>query len=287
MALGNKKTARGRIRSIVQIAFFLLIALIAVNHGLEEAGFGGIPIIGSGSTHAVCPFGGVVTLAKLFTEGSFVSKVHESAIVLMVAAFFSTLLFGPAFCGWVCPFGSFQELLGKAGKKISGKQFNRIVPERVDKILRYLRYLVLAWVLYITFVTGKLIFAGYDPYYALFNFWSGEVAIGALVILGIVVLLSLIIERPFCKYACPYGALLGLFNLFRIFGIKRKSSSCIDCKDCDRACPMNITVSSAGRVRDHQCISCMKCSSEEACPVDATVFMGTGKADSDKGEGVA
>ena len=54
------------------------------------------------------------------------------------------------------------------------------------------------------------------------------------------------VERPFCKYACPYGAVLGVFNLFRIFGIKRRKSSCISCKACDKACPMNIDVSGAG-----------------------------------------
>lgn len=277
MAKTTVKRKKGRIRRIVQAAFFILIALMAVHHGLEEAGLGGIPLIGSASTHAVCPFGGVVTLAQLFTDGTFVQKIHESSIVLMVAAFLAALLFGPAFCGWVCPFGSFQELIGKLGRKVTGKRFNRILPAGADRVLRYLRYLVLGWVLYVTFVSGKLIFADYDPYYALFNFWSGEVALSALVILGVVVILSLFVERPFCKYACPYGALLGIFNLFRIFGIKRKSATCIDCKACDRACPMNITVSGAGRVRDHQCISCMECSSEQACPVEATVIMGTGR----------
>lgn len=92
-----------------------------------------------------------------------------------------------------------------------------------------------------------------------------------------VLLLSLVVERPFCKYACPYGALQGVFNLFRIFRIKRNPDTCIDCSRCDRACPMNIRVSSSGVVRDHQCISCMKCTSEAACPVANTVELTTGK----------
>ena len=89
---------------------------------------------------------------------------------------------------------------------------------------RYLRYLVLAWVIYMTAATGTLIFAEYDPYFTLFNLWSDEVALSGIVILGIVLLTSLFVERPFCKYACPYGAVLGLTNLFRVFGIRRTVS---------------------------------------------------------------
>ncbi|MBN2873894.1 MAG: 4Fe-4S binding protein, partial [Spirochaetales bacterium] len=142
--------------------------------------------------------------------------------------------------------------------------------------LRYLRYLVLAWVLYATAVTGTLIFADYDPYYTLFNFWASDVALGGVVILILTLILTLFVERPFCKYACPYGAFQGLFNLIRVFGIKRVEASCIHCQACDRACPMNITVSTAGTVRDHQCISCLRCTSEDACPVPATVVLAAG-----------
>jgi len=135
-----------------------------------------------------------------------------------------------------------------------------------------------------TIVTVKLVFQDFDPYYALFNFWTGEVAVSGFIILGVVALLSLFVERPFCKYACPYGAVLGVFNLFRIFGIKRNVQTCIDCKACDRECPMNIQVSTAKTVRNHQCISCMKCTSEQSCPVDNTVELAAGKIETISGE---
>ena len=269
-----KKKTSARIRTGVQLFFLVLIALIAVNHTLAESGIE-IPLIGAASLHAVCPFGGVVSIWQYATAGTFVKKIHESAFILMFIVFALALAFGPVFCGWICPFGTVQEFFSKLGRKIFGKRHNKFIPAKLDRPLRYLRYIVLAWVIYVTARSGQLIFADYDPYYALFNFWTGEVAVSGFVILGLVLLGSLFVERPFCKYACPYGAVLGLTNLFRVFGIRRNVPTCIDCKACDRACPMNIEVSTAGTVRDHQCISCMKCSSEQACPVAATVELKT------------
>ena len=266
----------------IQIFFFVLIALIAVNHSLEEAGSGGLPILSSASLHALCPFGGVVSTYQYATTGTFVKKTHESSFILMWIVFALTLLLGPVFCGWVCPLGSVQEWLGKLGKKIFRRKYNLFIPYKYDRILRYLRYLMLGWVVYMTAVTGKLVFADIDPYFALFNFWTGEVAVAGLVILGLVLAGSLLVERPFCKYACPYGAILGIFNLFRIFKIKRNASTCTSCEACDRSCPMNIPVSTATSVRDHQCISCMKCTSEQACPVENTVALTTGNMEVSK-----
>ncbi|MEN6483017.1 MAG: 4Fe-4S binding protein [Anaerolineaceae bacterium] len=263
-------------RTAVQIFFFGLIALIAVNHTLAESG-GGIPFLSSASLHALCPFGGVVTIYQYAQTGTFVQKIHESSFILMIIGFVLAILFGPVFCGWVCPLGSFQEWVAKIGKKIFKRRYNHFIPYKVDRVLRFARYLVLAWVLYMTAVSGKLIFADVDPYFALFNFWTSEVAIGGLIVLGVIILASLFVERPWCKYACPYGAVLGVSNLFRVFGIKRVDSQCKTCKICTRDCPMNIPVHEMDVVRDHQCISCLNCTSEAVCPVSGTVeFMAGG-----------
>jgi len=271
-----KKKKAGNLRLVLQIFFFVLIAVISINHTLAEQGKS-IPVLSSASLHAVCPLGGVVTIYEYFVSGRFVKKVHESSWILMWITFAMTLAFGPVFCGWVCPFGSFQEWIGKIGKKIFGKRYNGFIPHRLDQWLRYLRYIVLIWVLYMTAITGKIIFADYDPYFALFNFWTGEVALTGVIILLAVIAATLFVERPFCKYACPFGAVLGIFNLFRIFAIKRNAETCVDCGACDRNCPMNIPVATSGTVRDHQCITCMQCTSEQACPVDDTIELMTGR----------
>lgn len=263
------------LRPTIQITFFVIVLLTVVAASLREAGIV-IPFIDDASLHAICPFGGVVSIYNYLAAGTLVQKIHASSVILMYAVFALSILFGPVFCGWICPFGTFQEFIGKIGRKLFGKRYNKFIPKKLDSVLRYTRYLVLALVIYNTATTAKLVFQNIDPYYALFNFFTNEVAITAYIALAITVLLSLFVERPFCKYMCPYGATLGIFNLFRIFKIKRNKSTCISCNACDKACPMNIEVSSSNKVYNHQCISCLKCTSENACPVNNTVELKIG-----------
>ena len=265
----NKKKAV-RVRFIVQLSVFILVFLIAASKQLAEMGIL-IPLLPDASLHAICPFGGVVTIYDFVTTGGFIQKIHSSAFILMILALLSAILFGAIFCGYICPFGSYQEWIGKLGKRLFPKKYNKIVPAKLDRYLRYLRYLVLILVVYQTAATAMLVFQDVDPYYALFNFFSNEVAVAAYVVLGVITALSLIIERPWCKYLCPYGALLGLFNKIRIFKIRRNPSSCISCGKCDKACPMNISVSKEETVSSHQCIACHKCTSDVSCPIANTV----------------
>lgn len=271
----RSKRALRWLRLGVQIAFFALVGSIATVNGLKEAGVS-VAFIEGASLHAICPFGGVVSFWNLVTAGTLVKKVHESSVVLAVIGIALALLFGPFICGWVCPLGSVQEWVGKLGRKLFKKRYNTFVPPAIDKWLRYLRYAVLILVSYQTVRLGKLMFQDVDPFYALFSFWTKEVTVTSILLLGATLIVSLFVERPFCKYACPYGAFQGIFNLFRVFGIKRNPATCISCHACSKACPMNIDVEKKGIVRDHQCISCLECTSELSCPVKDTVVLGAG-----------
>jgi ferredoxin len=272
----KKRKNQNAIRLAVQISAFLLIALVAFSKYLAETGNDVLNFFNV-SLHAICPFGGVVSIYEMITTGGLVHKVQDSSWILMILVFTSAILFGAVFCGYICPFGSIQEWVGKLGKRIFPHRYNQFIPQKVDRVLRYLRYVVLALVIYQTATTVKLVFQDYDPYFALFNFFTNEVAITAYAILFITLTLSLFIERPWCKYACPYGAVLGIFNTFRIFKIRRKEETCINCGLCDKACPMNIQVSKTKTVRSHQCISCYQCTSDDQCPIEDTVIIALGK----------
>ena len=265
-------------RKVLQFFFFSLIALISVNHTLVRNYGGGISFLSNASLHALCPFGGVETMVQLLTAGTLIQKVRASSVILLDLVLLLSLLLGPVFCSWVCPLGTIQEWMGKLGRKWFGnKLYNHFIPGRLDSILRYLRYGVLAWVLYVTFNSASLVFQNYDPYFALFNFWTGEVTITALLILEITLLLSLLVERPWCKYACPFGALLGVTNLFRVFTIRRNDDTCLHHGNaCAIICPMNIPVNTMTVIRDHQCITCLECTSEACCPAKETVTLAMG-----------
>lgn len=282
-ALKDKKALRW-LRRGVQIGFFALVGAISVTNGLREAGVE-VPLFKGASLHAVCPFGGVVSFWSLVTNGTLVKKAHESSVVLAVIGIVIAVFLGPFLCGWACPLGSFQEWLGLLGKRIFKKRHNAMIPRSVDAWLRYLRYAVLVLVSVQTLRFGKLVFQDVDPFYALFNFWNHEITWTALAALGATALLSLLVERPFCKYFCPYGAFQGLFNVIRIFAIRRNPKTCISCHACSKACPMNIDVEAKRTVRDHQCISCMECVSGISCPVEDTVVMAAGNFGETKGEG--
>lgn len=262
------------IRLIAQIAFFVFIAVVSINHTLAEQGRA-INFVPEVSLHAICPFGSIVTLSTLVTQQELIRQLHPSVMVIGSVVLLLTILFGPVFCSHICPLGSLQEWIGKLGKKIFKSKYNKIIPKKLHNVLKYLRYAVLILILVQTYRLSALMFAKLDPYYALFHFWTDEVSITALIILGVTLVMSLFVERPWCKYACPYGGLLGLISKVSLFKIRRSQSKCIACEKCDNECPMLIDVSQKKRVNDTLCNRCMKCTGDEGCcPVDDTLYSG-------------
>ena len=171
--------------------------------------------------------------------------------------FLTILLVGVFFCGWVCPFGALQDWLAKLARFLKLPRYQ--VPDKYQKYLQLSRY-----VLYALGVVG-IVFAFLNAR-KVFNhdFFSGKLTLTAGIILGIFVLASPFIDRPFCNYFCTKGAHYGLFSVLRIFGITRDESKCIHCHLCDKKCPMNIKIERNQFIRHPNCINCLTCVS--VCP---------------------
>jgi len=210
------------------------------------------------SVHAICPLGGLENLWSWIAGKANIQKLFTGTMTLFFFSLFFALVFGRAFCGYICPFGALQEFLGK----ITRKKFK--VPEKIDKYLRYLKYIVLVFVTVMAWITASIWISPYDPYTAFAHIWRteelfNEMLIG-FIILVIVVFASIFIDRFFCKYLCPSGAMYGLISKISPTKIKRNSCSCCSsCGQCSKTCPMNINVSDAVIVKSSECIKCSLC----------------------------
>lgn len=263
MKAGRTERKSRWIRSVVQVAMLLFVLSIVAGHYLSERGFE--PPWGTPSLHAVCPFGAVESVGRLIFQQKLLPKIHASSFWVLLGSAGMTLIFGALFCGWLCPLGSVQDWIGHLGKRLLGKRYNRIVPPRIDRLLGYLRYAVLGIVLVESTRLVNLVFSAYDPYYALFHFWTGEALASAIAVLAVVLAGSLFAARPWCRWLCPFGAVQGILQLASPWKIRRDAEACTACRMCSRACPMRIEIADKSAVSDTRCNRCGECIA--ACPV--------------------
>ncbi len=201
------------------------------------------------------------------------------------------VLLGRVICGFLCPFGWFQELLHKIPtKKLSTKKL---------KPLTYLKYVVLLVmvVLLPVLVTNQLGMG--DPFFCKYLCPQGVLegaiplslanagirsALGSLftwkfIVLLMVIVLSIVFYRPFCKWLCPLGAFYALLNKVSLFQMQVDQSKCVSCGKCAKVCKMDVDVTKSPN--HTECIRCGMCI--RACPTDAVSFrygFGSGKQQS-------
>ncbi|MBM7854099.1 polyferredoxin [Desulfohalotomaculum tongense] len=224
------------------------------------------------SIDSLCPFGAIESAYILFTEGTMLKRIAWSNFILLFAVLLVALIFKRAFCGMICPLGFLQELSYKLRVKFSRRRYT--IPNTVDKILRYVKYLLLAAVIIFTYQSGEMVWRSYDPWIAYHHLFSkdlwDEFSIG-LGLLVITLVGSFFYNRVFCKYICPMAAFLALLSPFGLTSIKRNESTCINCKKCNNVCPVNIDVQSNNNVTSVECINCNEC--VNVCPVKDTLYI--------------
>lgn len=223
---------------------------------------------------ALCPFGGLETFWSLVTTGALLQRIAVSSVVLLLIAVVLAVVFGRAFCGYLCPLGFLQELFGKL-RRLFGMKRQAQLPARLDRPARWLKYALLVVIALWTWSAAGLVIRAYDPWAAWMHVSSAELlsefGIGAAVLV-LSLVASVVYERFFCRYLCPMGALLGTLKPLSLFHVRRDTKSCIGCGACDMACPMGIQVSETSSVDSAECISCNEC--VNACPVAGVLEVG-------------
>lgn len=266
------------VRKAVQGAYLFLCAWIGVEFFLfmrwGESGGTAARVAHPAGAEGFLPIAALLSCKRLLVTGR-VHGFHPAGLFIFLAVAGTGLLLKKAFCGWMCPVGTLGEGLWRLGRRLLGR--NLAPPRWVDWPLRSVKYLVLAFFLgSVWHMDGPMLEAFLDsPYnaaadirmYLFFAHLSG-LALGVLLVLAG---LSMLVQNAWCRYLCPYGALLGLLSLASPLRITRARATCIDCRRCTRACPSRIQVHLAGRVASDECTACYRC--VQACPVRDTLAM--------------
>jgi len=262
-----------RVRITVQLAFLFFITWVGIRHQMLGGGPEGAP-----SVDALCPFGGLESLHMYLSSGGWLRRIAPSSFVLLVTVVIMTVVSGRTFCGWVCPLGTLGELSAKLGNRLGIKKTE--LPTKLDYGLRYLKYAVLLIIITLTWRTGTLVWRNYDPWMAYMHLSAGfsemvEKPWAFVVLFGTVIAASLSIERFWCRYLCPLGALLAPLQKISPIKVKRSEEDCIHCHLCTSACPVRLAPEATDKVTSAECLSCGRC--VDKCPKDKALFFGAGR----------
>ncbi|QSX33906.1 4Fe-4S binding protein [Shewanella avicenniae] len=200
---------------------------------------------------------------------------HPAAAVMLAVVLLTGLICKRAFCGWACPIGLVGDKLYRLRKRLIKEEL--MPPAWLDWPLRMVKYLLLAAFIYLVcFSMPTMAIPGYlngnyhkiaDVKMALFFITPGLVTLAAFALILLIVAWR---RQGFCRYLCPYGAILGLLSFASPLKIRRNREHCLiesrgmKCDKCTRACPANIIVHTKTTVRSDECQACMRCVA--ACP---------------------
>jgi polyferredoxin len=266
------------LRAAVQLVSLGVICWIGIEfflwvRGLESGRLAGTRPPG---VEGFLPISALISLRYLFLHGS-VSRVHPAGLVLLVLIALNALLLKRSFCSWICPVGTLSDSLGTVSRKLFRRRIR--LPRALDYPLRGIKYLLLAFFLFAVFVkmtppeVGQFLNSPYNKVadIKMLYFFTHLSSMAIKVLLGLVAL-SIVVPYFWCRYLCPYGALLAVGSLLSPMKVRRRPESCIDCGLCAKACPSHIPVDKIRRVDSDECFGCVSCVA--ACPVPLALQMG-------------
>jgi polyferredoxin len=268
-----------RIRHIVQWSFLALNGWLGVQFYLWvryfERGGESLYVSRPAGVEGWLPIAGLMN-SKYFLSTGHVPGIHPAAMFLFMAFLLMSLLLKKAFCSWLCPVGTFSEYLWKLGRRIFGRNLH--LPRWADLPLRSLKYLLLGFFVFAIGTMSAEVLQDFmnTPYglvadVRMLNFFR-DMGLTAILVIGLLVLLSILVQNFWCRYLCPYGALMGLVSLLSPVKIRRDTEACIDCGKCARVCPAGLAVDRLVQIRSAECTACMACVA--ACPAqDALQFV--------------
>jgi polyferredoxin len=236
-------------------------------------GTGAPPVERPPSVEGFLPIGALMALKLWLTTGIF-DHVHPAGLVVFISALVLSAGMKKTFCGFICPVGALSDITWKIGRKVFGRSFS--MPARIDYPLRALKYMLMTFFLYVVVVrmpaAGIAQFLTSDYYriadVKMLYFFTEPTTEAALTLL-MLFLFSLFFKNFWCRYLCPYGALLGLVSVCSPVKISRDEAACVNCGKCARNCPSLLPVDRRTIIRSPECTGCLTCISH--CPANGAL----------------
>lgn len=226
------------------------------------------------SANAACPL-------RLVEKGVYKNSIKWQILLFpfLILGVFGTST-GRSVCAWACPIGLLQRVTGRVAKKVKKISFfKNLINNKGDHYLRYCKYFLLVGLVVLTTYFIGFMFTDICPVGVLTGtipililnpgkFIPTGFFIAAVIIFVLFLILILLVERGWCRYFCPVGAILAPFNKISFIHVEVDRKKCVHCNLCSEVCPMGIDVPNMHR--DPECILCGKCVT--ACPHNVISF---------------
>ena len=280
---GNSERSIQNYRLLVQLLFVIICIWIGIEfysfvEFLESNG-NTVFVERPPGAEAFLPISALMSI-YYYVQTGIIHHAHPAGFFIFLAAVGVSLTFGKSFCSWICPIGTLSEYIGEFGDKLQNKILGKIyrLPGWADYPLRSLKYLLLGFFVYSIFfmMTLYALEAFLDSPYNLVSdikmyYFFADISQFALIVIFVLFILSIFVRNFWCRYLCPYGALLGIASLLSPNKIHRNEQKCIECSLCSKACPSQIKIDTIATVVSDECTTCMNCA--DVCPVADTLVL--------------
>ncbi|MDP8203570.1 MAG: 4Fe-4S binding protein [Candidatus Tenebribacter mawsonii] len=260
-----KNNKAQELRRIIQYGFLgitMIIIVLLINGKLCSA-------------HGFCPYSSVCFGIMSLNPG-FAKLLYPISVIIGLLIAVTSILWGRRFCGYACPFGTVQEIIYNLNPR-SKKNRQLHLPVRLHKLLNGLKYIIMLITILAVFLSVQYIYMKFCPVLAVSH--PQNITIYSIATLFVIFIVGYFINRFWCRYLCPYAALMNVFQYIgKLLHVKSNrihanEDLCVDCRLCSKCCPMQIVIHEEKQIENVNCIFCLKCL--QSCPIDNGIVLDT------------